>query len=244
MGDYDHLEIHRRVTNGSAAPGIFAQPHAPPSRASRRDLRDQPVVHRIVGDPFLVCGNSDAACSNRARRGRLLVVLFSSPLALALGLRPRAGGGGAAGGLPDLAGHRRRPGRPVRLRDRAGRPDLHPRAQREDQDRQERAAAADAVRRPAVRGHRRPRADRDRVRPRLRRLQPLRLLLLHGPRPAEPPGPLQRGRGRRHRRSVRAVQDVVAVPAPARRREHPLRARRQALLRGRRQRRRAATPRT
>ena len=73
-------------------------------------------------------------------------------------------------------------------------------------------------------------------------VQPLRLLLLHRARPAEPPGPVQRGRRRRHRRPVRAVQDLVAVAAAARRRQHPVRAGRQAVLRGRRQRLRAERP--
>ena len=151
-------------------------------------------------------------------------------------------GGRTARGLPDLAGRRRRPERPVGFEIAPdGRIFILERSGK-DQDRQERPAAADAVRRPAVGGHRRPRADRHRVRPRLRRLQPLRLLLLHRARPAEPPGPVQRGRGRRHRRSVRAVQDLVAVAAAARRRQHPVRTRRQALLRGRRQRQRAERP--
>ena len=139
------------------------------------------------------------------------LALLSTLALMTTGLTSTPLGGCTARGLPDIAGHRRRPRRPERIRDRAGRPDLHPGARRKDQDRQGRRAAADTIRRPAVRGHGRSRTDRYRLRSGLRRLQPLRLLLLHGARPPEPPRAVQRRRGRRHRRAARAVQDILAL---------------------------------
>ncbi len=73
--------------------------------------------------------------------------------------------------------------------------------------------------------------------------QQLRLLLLHRTRPAEPPGAFRRARATSDRGPVRDLLDPDAVAVAARRRQHRLRPRRQAVPRRRRQRLPRRTPR-
>jgi hypothetical protein len=110
----------------------------------------------------------------------------------------------------DLAGRRRCPERPRRvLRSPRTVGSIVLGASREDQDREERAAAVYLIRKTR---RRRTRGDRGLIGiafdPKIGPDESLRLLLLHRARSAEPPGSVQRGRRRRHR-PVRAVRTFL-----------------------------------
>ena len=122
---------------------------------------------------------------------------------------------------------------------RAGRPPVRRRAGRSAARDQEREPARDAVRHAQRQLGGRTRAARDRVRPRVRD-QPLRLRLLHDrdlahPQPRQPLHRQRRRRRPRQRDVHPRPREPVAGDQPQRRRD-PLRPRRQALRRGRRER--------